>query len=156
HQTAPPDSGICARAACGSRGKRRIARKPYGRTYLVRGSLRLQSREQRPAETDEERLQRQRRVHVELLRLAPCLLHQLDRLVGVFAGAPAAVGPQVVEAIRMQRRAARACGDDQEIAVPAREALERCEQLLPLRPALRSAHALLGVAARQLAPLDLV
>src|SRR5690348_5310869 len=54
----------------------------------------------------------------------------------------------------MHDGALRADGDDDEIAVPGRELLERSEQLLALRAAGCAAHALLGFARRQVEPLE--
>src|SRR5205085_1547150 len=93
-------------------------------------------------QTDEERLERQRRIQVELLEVAPCVARQLSRLLGSGQQLDGRVLAQLVGVVAVHGRL-RAGRERNEVAVPSGELLERREQLLALRSAGGAAQTLL-------------
>src|SRR5262245_10237177 len=102
------------------------------------------------AQPDEQCLEGQRHGELELLRLAPCGPDDLARPLGALQALACCVGPELVDAVDVDDRGLGAGREDDEVAVPPLELLERGEQLVPLRAALRAAHALLRLAPGQL------
>src|SRR5579872_7590908 len=111
-------------------------------------------RQEGPAEgsmhPDEEGLDRERHRELELLRLAP---RRPYRLAGRLGGGRALAGRvlgELREPVDVDDGVLRPDGGDDEVAVPPLELLEHGQQLVPLRPALRSAQALFRLAAGEL------
>src|SRR5581483_5162570 len=102
------------------------------------------------AKPEEEGLERERGGELELLGLAPGGADDLAGPLGRLQALERRVGAQVVEAVHVDRRRLRAARDDDEVAVPPLELLERREELVPLRAPLGAADPLLRLAARQL------
>src|SRR5205085_6664386 len=75
-------------------------------------------RRELPSELDEERLQRERRVDVELLERPPRLADELRRALGSLQPLHGPVLPQLVGAVEVRDRLAGACGHDYEVAIP--------------------------------------
>src|SRR5919201_191536 len=91
----------------------------------------------------QQRLDRQARVHLELLRVAPGLPDDLTRALGAGEPLRRRVLAQRLQPVGVDDRALGPRADDDEVAVPGRELLERRQELLALRAALRAPHALL-------------
>src|SRR5205823_13742887 len=107
----------------------------------------------RPAQADEERLQRQRRIDVELGEIAPGLAGELGRLLRTGEALERGVLVQLVGVVAVDcRLGSRREGD--EIAVPSSDFLQRREQLFALGAPRGAAQPLLHLALRQLEPLE--
>ena len=96
-------------------------------------------------ESDEERLERERRVQVELLEGAPGLPHDFGGLQRPVSEVTRHVLAQVVESIRVDSGRLGSRRDDDEIAIPGLESFEPCQKLLALRSALSAPHTLIGL-----------
>ena len=80
--------------------------------------------------------------------------HGLGGVDSAVADARRDVLAKLLEPVGVHDRILRAGGDDDEVAVPGLESLERREQLVALRPALGSLHPLLGIARREVERVD--
>ena len=109
---------------------------------------------QLPPQPDEERLERERRVEVELLERPPRLAYALGRTDRAVAEIARGVLAQVVEPIGVHRSRLRARAHDDEVAVPGLQGLQAGEQLLALGASLRATDALVGVARREIELVD--
>ena len=107
------------------------------------------------AQPDEQRLERERRRDLQLLRLPPGRTDELARVFGGVHSLERGVGPQLLQPVDVDGRRLRAGGDHDEISVPRLELLEQREELLALGAALGAPHALLRLPPRQLEGLDL-
>jgi hypothetical protein len=82
-----------------------------------------------------------------------------DELGGCLCGRRALLGcvcAQLVEVIDVDRRLLRPNGDGDEIAIPRGELFEREQELLALGAALGASEALVGLAIRQVLPLEVL
>src|SRR5581483_9352033 len=84
----------------------------------------------------EQRLERERRRQLELLRLAPGGANELARALGGVQPLRRRVRAQLLEPVDVDDGRLRAHRDHDEVAVPPLELLERREQLVPLGAAL--------------------
>jgi hypothetical protein len=85
----------------------------------------LALRGQRAVQLDEERFEREAGRDVELLERAPGLPDELGAALGAEGAAAGRVAAQLVEAVVVENGGFRPGRDDDEIAVPRRELLER-------------------------------
>ena len=108
------------------------------------------------AELDEQRLEGERRAEVELLEGPPGLAHELAGPLRPGEPLRRAVLGEDGEPVGMDDGALGADGDDDEVAVPGGELLERGEQLVALGAARCAPDALLGLARRQVERLELL
>ena len=101
-----------------------------------------------PPHAHEQRLERELRRDVELLERAPAPAHDLGGALGAGHALGRRVLGQLGEAVVVDDRALGARRDDDEVAVPRRELLEREQDLLTLGAALGPLDVLLGLAVR--------
>src|SRR5258707_259372 len=109
---------------------------------------------QLPAELDEERFQRKRRAEVELLEGAPGLADELAGTLGARETIRRSVLVEDFAPVGVHDRALRADRDDDQVAVPGRELLQRCEQLLPFGAPGGPPDSLLRLAGRKVEQLE--
>src|SRR6266516_1362991 len=109
---------------------------------------------QLPAKLDEERFQSQRRAEVELLEGAPGLADELAGTLGAREAIRRSVLFEDFAPVRMHDRALRADRHDDQVAVPGRELLQRCEQLFSLGAAGGAPDSLLRLAGREVEQLE--
>src|SRR5205085_3870609 len=100
---------------------------------------------ERAAKLDQERLEREARVHLELLRVAPGAPHDLARVLGAGETLRRRVLAQLLEPVGVDDRSLGAGDDDDQVAVPGRELVEGRQELLALGAASRAPHPLLGL-----------
>src|SRR6185437_10486123 len=98
----------------------RIPPRGAGKSLLTE-SLRANSGRELAAQPDEEALERQRRVHVELLELAPRLADELRGALGRLEALEARVLLQLGKVVEVDHRTLRPGRDDDEVAVPGGE-----------------------------------
>src|SRR5436190_485641 len=96
------------------------------------------------AEADEQRLERQTGAQVELLERAPRLADELAGALGAGESAGRPVGGELVRPVCVDERPLGSDGARHEVAVPRRELLQRCEQLVALGAPLDAPDPLLG------------
>src|SRR5207302_9709357 len=87
---------------------------------------------------------------LELFGLPPGSPNQLARPLGRLKALAGRIGAKLFEPVDMHDRGVRTRGEDDEVAVPPLELLERREELVALRPGLGAAHALPCLAPGQL------
>src|SRR5436190_4705112 len=129
------------------REERQQARKTCGRRRL---NPRTRRSGELPPQAHEQRLEGERHRELQLLRLAPGGAHELAGALGALQPLARRVCAELLEPVDVHDGRLGACGDDDEVAVPPFELFERGEELVPLGPALCSAHALLGLTPAQL------
>src|SRR5690349_17695571 len=98
-------------------------------------------------EPDQQRLERERRRELQLLRLAPGGPDELARALRREEALARRVDPKLVEPVDVDRRGLGADRDDDEVAIPPLELLEHGEILVALGAALRPPKHLVGLAA---------
>ena len=87
-------------------------------------------------QTDEQRLEGERRIEVELLERAPGLTDGLGRFDGAVHRGEGHVLVELLEPVCVYDGRVRLSADDDEVAVPGFETLERGEHLVALGAAL--------------------
>ena len=133
----------------GSRRRPVSSREAIGRENLRRHAPGERRPGQLAAQADEQRLERERRRELELLRLAPGGADELAGPLGPEQPLPAS-RPRAAPRSRSTctTAASAPAASDDEVAVPPLQLLEHREQLVALGAALRAPDALLRLAAR--------
>ena len=161
-ETAPPgDDPVWIRATtCGEELAAATATSPASTSLpmcvLHRGCATGsdQDSRERSAQLDEKRLEREARRELKLLEVPPGLADELRGALGGLEALDGSVLEQLRGPVGVDERALGPRGGYDEVPVPGGQLLECRQQLLALGAARCSAHALLGVAGRQLEPFD--